>query len=272
MADNNSPNPEDIDPVPPYRQSLSSTASAPTYASDRPSYHSERQRPAQTAERRRLDASQTAQTGTLSASRRNPNTNPQPRWDPLSIDPERFTYRGSLDYAVNMPQYENIIRRRRERRASAQRLIADLIIRADEPQPTVPERPRGPRATQGSPASASIDFTTLRPLYPPTARRTRMEEDPDIVGEVEAERAREERVRKEREERERESVARQSQDRRNENRAWDFYSEHQRAAETRRSAVTPAVQETQRKSPGFWQKVGKDLKGIFKSKSKRKPD
>ena len=215
MADDNTPNPESDEPLPPYQpipERTSTDSSAPSYHSELPPYPSQPPHTTQQAREETRNEPRPLPTSLSSIPRSERYAIRPFRWDLLGRTPYDATYRGSIP-PDERRHHEMIARQRTEQNPTA--------------GPSTP-RQSGPSQTTSPPLSTpglgsrnprtyrsdDFDFDQLRPFYPTgTAypHRGYPREDPDIVGEMEARRNQEERKRREREAKHQEFLARRDE-------------------------------------------------------------
>lgn len=244
--------PLDIDPLPSYNrdpEAVSIISSAPSYHSEAPTYHSRRPSVPESETELPAYTPRTRTSTNDAAARRQPNQNNQPeriglpalRYAPgftarplngLDVHAYNISAWNSINTAHSNRQVHAVARRRASHAVSSAHSMLNPLSAVPPPaHSTSPTRSRSPTST----VSASAPPSTPRapqPLLP--------HEDPDLVGEMAASRARNARLYRER-------CLRGEERFRHEGRSWDFmlaqmsdWEERQRSWKTFKEPVGKA--------------------------------
>ena len=269
MASSTTPDPENGSPPPPYR--ISQESSAPSYHTEVPPDHTRLQiANQQTRERDRHDTPTPRRDPRLSP-RTNPNAIPDFRWDLLGRHPSEMYRHGSLEYANSRRQYENIAERRGRRfsmielppPAPSNQLRVSSGSGSRPSGPSTPAPRSGLRVIQRPRRSSDLDLSSLRPLYPAHQHtsRTPLEENPDVVGEEEARKAR---VAREM----REIDARREEHLETENKSMQFWAGQENEIQRRRVNVGNLPPQPRKRN--VLQRLSEEMKALGKGKGKDK--
>ncbi|KAF2237033.1 hypothetical protein EV356DRAFT_497322 [Viridothelium virens] len=265
MAGNTVPHPENGENLPSYRNSqatISSTSSAPTYNSEVPSYHSRDPSNGQGRGEHDEHNLPSQETDALTIPHSNPNTNPEIRWKSFGITPYSVGHRGSIERTNTRHQYQNVV----ERRANRSTTIEISVPTPTGPLQTLSEPMfwSGSRPAHRGHTSATLNLSSIRPLYPSHAYASPFYplEDPDIVGEVDAERARSERRR-------REIAQRQNTAIETEDKNWSFMREQENGVGRQKGDVRQVETDTRKKKAiQKWHRMSKEMKALGKPKQR----